>query len=96
MPSQALPQVFRSVGSSEPLRATLAGSRVILYFGARGDAGLTHAVVFIGLELVFWAALGFGACAWYDYKTLDRSSPDVIEYINKSVDQAVARRAVRG
>jgi hypothetical protein len=65
VPSQALPGVCRAVGSIEPLRNTLAGSRAILYFcfGARGDAGLTHAVVFIALELLFWAAIGLGAAA---------------------------------
>ncbi len=54
VPSQALPGIFRTVGSIEPLRNTLSGSRAILYFGAQGDAGLTHAVVFIWSRTTGW------------------------------------------
>ena len=41
VPIQALPGILQTVGHVEPLRNTLMGTRAILYFGARGDAGLT-------------------------------------------------------
>ena len=92
VPIQALPGFFRIVGHVEPLRNTLLGTRAILYFGARGDAGLTRSVTILACEVVFWAALGFGATLWYDHKRLDRISPEMIGYINRTVDQAVAER----
>ena len=92
VPIQALPGFFRIVGHVEPLRNTLLGTRAILYFGARGDAGLTTSLTVLACEVVFWAALGFAATLWYDHKGLDRISPELIGYINRTVDQAVAER----
>ncbi len=93
VPIQALPGVLRTVGHVEPLRNTLMGTRAILYFGARGDAGLTASLVVLACEIIFWAAVGLGAALWYDHKRLDRISPDLIEYIDHTVDHAVAERA---
>jgi len=93
VPIQALPGFFRTVGHVEPLRNTLLGTRAIMYFGARGDAGLTTSLIVLGCELLFWAALGLAATLWYDHKGLDRLSPDMVGYINRTVDQAVADRA---
>jgi YhgE/Pip-like protein len=92
VPIQALPGFFRTVGHVEPLRNTLLGTRAILYFGGRGDAGLTTSLTVLACEAVFWAALGFAATLWYDHKRLDRISPEMIGYINRTVDQAVAER----
>jgi len=89
VPIQALPGFFKVVGHVEPLRNTLLGTRAIMYFGARGDAGLTTSVIVLVCEVAFWAALGFGAAIWYDRKGLDRLSPELITYINRTVDQAV-------
>ena len=93
VPIQALPGVLRTVGHVEPLRNTLMGTRAILYFGARGNAGLTTSLVVLICEIVFWGALGLAAAFWYDHKRLDRISPDLIEYIDHTVDHAVAERA---
>jgi len=90
--TQALPGVLQTVGHVEPLRNTLMGTRAILYFGARGDAGLSTSVIVLGCELVFWAALGLAATYWYDRRRLDRISPDLIDYIDHTVDRAVAER----
>jgi YhgE/Pip-like protein len=95
VPIQALPGFFRTVGHVEPLRNTLLGTRAIMYFGARGDAGLTTSVTVLVCEFVFWVALGLAATLWYDHKGLDRLSPDMIGYINRTVDQAVADRSGR-
>ena len=46
------------VGEVEPLRQLLGGTRSILYFSARGDAGLTRAFIVLAAELVFWLAVG--------------------------------------
>jgi ABC-type multidrug transport system permease subunit len=78
VPIQALPGVFNVVGHVEPLRQVLDGTRAILYFGARGDAGLTQALVVIAAELVFWAAIGLTVTSWYDHKRLDRISADLL------------------
>ena len=92
VPVQALPGVFRTIGHVEPLRNTLAGTRAILYFGARGDAGLTASLTVLICEVVFWVALGLAATYWYDRNRLDRLSPDLIDYIDHTVDRAVTER----
>jgi uncharacterized phage infection (PIP) family protein YhgE len=92
VPIQALPGVLQTVGHVEPLRNTLMGTRAILYFGARGDAGLTTSLIVLVCEIAFWAALGLAATFWYDHKRLDRISPDLIDYIDHTVDRAVAER----
>ena len=92
VPIQALPGVLQTVGHVEPLRNTLMGTRAILYFGARGDAGLTTSLIVLVCEIAFWAALGLAATFWYDRKRLDRISPDLIDYIDHTVDRAVAER----
>jgi YhgE/Pip-like protein len=76
VPIQALPGLFRTIGHVEPLRNTLLGTRAILYFGARGDAGLTTSLIVLTGQLVFWAAIGLGASFWYDHRRLERISPD--------------------
>jgi YhgE/Pip-like protein len=91
VPIQALPSVFKLVGHVEPLRQILTGVRAILYFDARGDAGLTHSLVVVVCELVFWAILGVGFAAWYDRRGLDRISPDLLNYIARSVQQRQAQ-----
>jgi len=92
VPIQALPGFFKVVGHVEPLRNTLLGTRAIVYFNARGDAGLTTSIIVLACEALFWIALGLAASYWYDRKGLDRLSPDLIGYINRTVDQAVVDR----
>jgi YhgE/Pip-like protein len=93
VPIQALPGVFNVVGHVEPLRQLLGGTRAILYFGARGDAGLTHALVVIAAELLFWGAVGLAVTSWYDHKKLDRISPDLLRYVEGAIDGAKERGA---
>jgi YhgE/Pip-like protein len=87
VPVQALPGVFNVVGHVEPLRQVLMGTRAILYFGARGDAGLTHSLLVIAAELVFWAAVGLAVTSWYDRRKLDRISPDILSYVGQAIDR---------
>lgn len=87
VPIQALPGIFNIVGHVEPLRQVLAGTRAIMYFGAKGDAGLTHSLVVVASELVFWAAIGVGITGWYDRRKLDRISPDILEYVGQAIER---------
>lgn len=93
VPIQALPGVLQGVGHVEPLRQMLLGTRAILYFDARGDAGLTTSLIVITCELVFWALVGLGFAAWYDHRRLDRISPDLLSFIERAVDEREAERA---
>jgi YhgE/Pip-like protein len=92
VPTQALPGVLKGVGDVEPLRQVLGGTRAILYFGAQGDAGLTHALIMVVAETIFWATIGLAVTGWYDRKRLDRISPDVLAAVNRSIDEAIAQR----
>lgn len=87
VPTQALPGFFDIVAHVEPLRQTLVGIRAILYFDARGDAGLTPSLFVIALEWLFWAAVGVGVTSWYDHRKLDRISPSLLNFIQRAAEQ---------
>ena len=90
IPTQALPGFYNFVGHVEPLRQVLTAARAVLYFGARGDAGLTHAVVVLGLEIVVVLAIGLLVTGWYDRKHLYRLSPELISYVSRVTDERLA------
>lgn len=90
IPIQALPGVFNVVGHVEPLRQLIAGTRAILYFDARGDAGLTHALIVLAAEFLFWAALGLVVTTWYDSRKLDRIPANVLSEVDQAIDQRAA------
>jgi YhgE/Pip-like protein len=92
VPTEALPGFFRFVGHVEPLRQLLGGTRAILYFGARGDAGLTQGLIVIASELVFWLAVGLIVTSWYDRKRLYRLTPDLLAYVEQAVDRRPRER----
>jgi YhgE/Pip-like protein len=92
VPTQALPGFFRFVGHVEPLRQLLGGTRAILYFDARGSAGLTQALIVIAAELVFWLAVGLIVTSWYDRKRLYRLAPDLLAYVEHAVDRLPRER----
>jgi YhgE/Pip-like protein len=93
-PIEALPGVFRTIGHVEPLRNTLLGTRAILYFGARGDAGLTTSLIVLACSLVFWAAVGLGAMFWYDRQRPERISPAPIDPAERTDGRATAERTM--
>jgi YhgE/Pip-like protein len=93
VPLQALPSFFRFLAEFEPLRQILAGTRAILYFNARGDAGLTRAWVASGAGLVFWLVLGAGITNWYDRKSLHRMQPETLAYVDRVISEYRATRA---
>jgi YhgE/Pip-like protein len=84
VPLEALPGLLRFAANFEPLRQVLDGVRAILYFDARGDAGLTRGFLMTGVGLVFWVVIGFVVTTWYDRKGLYRLHPDVLAYVNRS------------
>jgi YhgE/Pip-like protein len=94
VPIQALPGFFNIVGHVEPLRNVLMGTRAIMYFDAKGDAGLTHSLIVIAAELLFWATIGFAITSWYDRRKLDRISPNILSYVERAIDGAAERGAV--
>jgi YhgE/Pip-like protein len=96
VPIQALPGFFAAAAHVEPLRQVLLGTRAILYFDARGDAGLTHSLIVISCELVFWALVGLAAVSWYDRKGLYRIAPDLFSAVSRAIDQTVEERAAAG
>ncbi|MGA9875986.1 MAG: ABC transporter permease [Solirubrobacteraceae bacterium] len=93
VPIQALPGALKVVGNVEPLRQVLGGTRAILYFGARGDAGLTHALIVVAAEIVFWAIIGLGVTEWYDRRRLDRISADDLALVDRAIDEAIESRS---
>jgi ABC-type polysaccharide/polyol phosphate export permease len=92
VPLQALPGLLRWLAGLEPLRQILAGTRAILYFDARADAGLARAVTTATLGLVFWLVLGTVVVRWYDRKGFHRMSPELLEYVDSSVQQYTSRK----
>jgi YhgE/Pip-like protein len=90
VPTQALPGFYNFVGHVEPLRQVLTAARAVLYFGARGDTGLTQALAVLGLEIVVAVVIGLLVTGWYDRKRLYRLSPELIGYVSRVTEQRLA------
>jgi YhgE/Pip-like protein len=86
VPLEALPSILRLLSYLEPLRQVLAGTRSILYFRAQADAGLARGILEASLGLLFWLLLGSIVVIWYDRKGLYRLQPDLIAYVNNSIE----------
>jgi YhgE/Pip-like protein len=85
VPVEALPGPLRMLSYVEPLRQILRGTRSIMYFGARGDAGLTRGTLFASLGLLFWLILGTAVVRWYDRRGLYRLHPDLLAHVSHVV-----------
>ncbi|MEU8520542.1 DUF3533 domain-containing protein [Streptomyces sp. NBC_01216] len=75
VPLQAVPDFYRFLSHFEPMRQLSDGVRAILYFDARGDAGLTRAWLMIALGAVLALLFGFAMTSYYDRKGLKRLTP---------------------
>ncbi|MCB5168358.1 SNG1 family protein [Streptomyces bambusae] len=75
IPLQAVPDFYRFLAHFEPMRQLSDGVRAILYFDARGDAGLTRAWVMIAIGVVLALLFGFAMTAYYDRKGHKRLTP---------------------
>jgi YhgE/Pip-like protein len=93
VPVEALPGFFRFLSNFEPLRQVLAGTRSIMYFNARADAGLTRGTLAAGLGLLFWLAVGTAMVKWYDRKRFYRLDPDILTYVSTSVQDYKTQHA---
>ncbi|HXW33588.1 MAG TPA: hypothetical protein VEJ87_03350, partial [Acidimicrobiales bacterium] len=93
VPVQALPGPLRVVSTVDPLREILAGTRSIMYFNARADAGLTGGALAAGLGLLFWLVLGTTVVKWYDRRGFERLSPELLAHIGGAVAQYRAEHA---
>jgi YhgE/Pip-like protein len=91
IPLEALPSFFRFAASFEPLRQVLGGVRAILYFNARGDAGLTRGLFVTAIGLVFWLIAGVTVTRWYDRRRMDRLNPDILEFLQRSARSYIAQ-----
>jgi len=85
VPVEALPGPLRMLSYLEPLRQILRGTRSIMYFGARGDAGLTRGTLFASLGLLFWLIIGTAVVKWYDRRQLYRLHPDLLAHVRHVV-----------
>ncbi|MGW6618674.1 DUF3533 domain-containing protein [Streptomyces erythrochromogenes] len=75
VPLQAVPDFYRFLSHFEPMRQLSDGVRAILYFDARGDAGLTRSWIMIALGTVLALLFGFAMTTYYDRKGLKRLTP---------------------
>ncbi|MFD9370698.1 YhgE/Pip domain-containing protein [Streptomyces sp. NPDC060020] len=75
VPLQAVPAFYRFLSHFEPMRQLSDGVRAILYFDARGDAGLTRSWIMIAVGTVLALLFGFAMTAYYDRKGLKRLTP---------------------
>ncbi|MGW6689991.1 YhgE/Pip domain-containing protein [Streptomyces sp. NPDC054961] len=75
IPLQAVPGFYRFLSHFEPMRQLSDGVRAILYFGARGDAGLTRSWVMIAIGTFLALLFGFAMTTYYDRKGHKRLTP---------------------
>ncbi len=75
VPLQAVPGFYRFLSHFEPMRQLSDGVRAILYFDARGDAGLTRSWIMIAVGTVLALLFGFAMTMYYDRKGHKRLTP---------------------
>ncbi|MES5823775.1 DUF3533 domain-containing protein [Streptomyces sp. RG80] len=75
VPLQAVPGFYRFLSHFEPMRQLGDGVRAILYFDARGDAGLTRAWTMTAMGAVLGVLFGFAMALYYDRKGHRRLTP---------------------
>jgi YhgE/Pip-like protein len=75
VPLQAVPGFYRFLSHFEPMRQLSDGVRAILYFDARGDAGLTRAWIMTAIGAVIGLLFGFTMTVYYDRKGHKRFTP---------------------
>lgn len=75
VPLQAVPAFYRFLSHFEPMRQLGDGVRAILYFDARGDAGLTRAWTMTAIGAALGILFGFAMTVYYDRKGHRRLTP---------------------
>ncbi|NUK07095.1 DUF3533 domain-containing protein [Streptomyces lunaelactis] len=79
VPLEALPDFYRVLSYFEPMRQLTDGVRSILYFDARGDAGLTRGWTMMAIGMAAGLLFGFAMTTYYDRKGLHRIVPEHAE-----------------
>ncbi|ORA10280.1 YhgE/Pip domain-containing protein [Mycobacterium arosiense] len=72
VPLEATPSFFRWLAGFEPMHQVFLGARSLLYFGGRGDAGLTQALALTTIGLAVGLLLGGVVTYLYDRKGFHR------------------------
>ncbi|QTJ67566.1 SNG1 family protein [Rhodococcus sp. ZPP] len=72
IPLEAAPRLYTWLGEFEPMHQIYIGVRAILFFGAKGDAGLIHAVWMTAGGLLIGLIFGAVVTRFYDRKGLHR------------------------
>ncbi|MEU6141064.1 DUF3533 domain-containing protein [Streptomyces sp. NPDC047081] len=75
VPLQAVPAFYRFLSHFEPMRQLSDGVRAILYFDARGDAGLYRSWLMIAIGAALALLFGFAMTRYYDRKGHQRLTP---------------------
>ncbi|MFC8515387.1 YhgE/Pip domain-containing protein [Streptomyces sp. NPDC057257] len=75
VPLQAVPGFYRFLSHFEPMRQLSDGVRAILYFDARGDAGLYRSWLMIAIGAALGLLFGFAMTRYYDRKGHKRLTP---------------------
>ncbi|MEU8894053.1 DUF3533 domain-containing protein [Streptomyces sp. NPDC048442] len=75
IPLEAVPGFYRFLSSFEPMHQLVSGVRSILFFDARGDAGLARGWIMIAIGVVAALVFGFLMTRYYDRKGLHRMVP---------------------
>ncbi|MET9911467.1 DUF3533 domain-containing protein [Streptomyces sp. NPDC006476] len=75
VPLQAVPGFYRFLSNFEPMRQLSDGVRAILYFDARGDAGLTRSWIMIAIGAALALLFGFAMTRYYDRRGHARLTP---------------------
>ncbi|MEU1267811.1 DUF3533 domain-containing protein [Streptomyces sp. NPDC005799] len=75
VPLQAVPGFYRFLSHFEPMRQLSDGVRAILYFDARGDAGLTRSWIMIAIGVALALLFGFAMTRYYDRRGHARLTP---------------------
>jgi len=78
VPLQAVPGFYRFLSHFEPMRQLSDGVRAILYFDARGDAGLTRSWIMIAIGSAVGLLFGFAMTRYYDRKGHKRLTPQPV------------------
>ncbi|MFG2790148.1 YhgE/Pip domain-containing protein [Streptomyces sp. NPDC048419] len=78
VPLQAVPGFYRFLSHFEPMRQLSDGVRAILYFDARGDAGLTRSWIMIAIGAALALLFGFVMTRYYDRRGHKRLTPQPV------------------
>jgi len=78
VPLQAAPQFFGWLANFEPMHQVFLGTRALLYFDGRADAGLSRALIMTAIGLVIGLLLGAVITYLYDRRGYQRilAKPD--------------------